>query len=131
MPSGVVAGRAVPGGHEEVWVSPQLPPASERERYPLRVALLCRFEDVARMNADLRVVRGYFHRDSWLVAIRRRGPSSELVLYTSCRAAIVEQRYLALRGALQARVVGLSTARDPRWELLATLMQEEPPQEAP
>src|SRR5262249_54895375 len=99
--------------------------APDRASRPLRVEILCWFEDVAAVNAGLRVVGDFFGRDSVLAAISRRDDSTRLLLYTATWESVGQERYLAVRAILRPTAIALRAAREPAWESLAAIVAGE------
>jgi hypothetical protein len=117
--SGIVLERDVDGTRELLWINPQLPPASERTSHPLRVEILCWFEDLPKTNVALRVIGDFFRRDSVLAAISRRDDSTRVLFYTAAGEPIVQERYLAVRMVLRPTAIGLRASVEPTWASLA------------
>jgi hypothetical protein len=114
--SGVVLQRDVDGTSELLWINPQLLPPKERTAHPLRVEVLCWFEDLTVLNAGLCVLGDFFRHDSVLTAVSRRDDSTRVLLYTATWETVVTERCLAVRAVLRPTAMGLRAAREPGWD---------------
>jgi hypothetical protein len=100
---------------ELLWLNPRPTSQSGRAMYPLRVEILCRFEDLRDTNLGLRTAGDFFQRDSLLAAVSRVDDASRVLLYTATWESIVRERFLALRAVLRPTAIGLRVATDPLW----------------
>jgi len=119
--SGVVGEREIDGSRESVWVNPDLPPLADRARRPLRVEVLCFFEDTAALNAALEILHDGFAADTSLAAILRSDDSTRLLLYSAAGESAVESRYRAFRSSLRPTAIGVTLGSDPSWKALEAL----------
>ena len=119
--AGVVLQRDTEDGCELVWLNDGLPPPHERARYGLRVEILCWFESIAAANVGLAVLHDYFHADTLLAVMRRRDDATRILLYTTAREPVVQERYLGVRAVLRPTAIGLRVDVDPRWEAFTSL----------
>jgi hypothetical protein len=120
--SGIVLEGEADGAAELLWINPALPPAHERASRPLRVEILCWFEDLVALNAGLRIVGDFFRRDSVLAAISRRDAATRLLLYTATWESVVQERYLAVRSILRPTAIALRAEWEPAWPSLASVV---------
>jgi hypothetical protein len=128
--AGVVLDREVDGSLEQVWLSPDLPPETDRLWHPLGVEFFCWFGDVDKLNEGLRAFWEAFGHDSILVAVRRRGDTCRVLAYTAASEAMVHPRYLAVRGVLRPTAMGLRLVRAPRWGALTEVLSSLEPESA-
>jgi hypothetical protein len=118
---GMLFERCAEGVNELLWLNPRRVSPEVRGMYPLRVELLCRFDDLQQTNSGLRIVGSFFQLDSLLAAVSRVDDASRFLLYTATWESIVRERFLALRAVLRPTAIGLRVAVDPLWRSFMTL----------
>jgi hypothetical protein len=118
-----VVDREEDGSLEQLWLCPDLPPASDRTWHPVGLEIHYWYADTVKLNDALFALWLAFGNDSVLVAIHRRNGTSRLLVYTAASREAAQARYYnTIRPGIRPPIMGLRIFEQRRWDALTELL---------